>query len=66
MRLELDRTDLKEDYVDVHCTETVIDHFKEEVQNAVHVVGEATFYNRKGASDERYNVIKPPQNAVGN
>lgn len=56
MKLTIDREDLKPEHRDVNCSLLKFDHFLPEVQNAVRVVGQATFREYSGNS---YSVIRP-------
>ena len=57
MRLTVDRDDLKPEHKDVNCSQTQFEHFKPNVQQAIRVVGQATFQEFDRTN---YNVVRPP------
>jgi len=62
MRLELDETDLLDEYKDVSTSGVTFKHMKKEVQRVVALVGRATFYRNRGVKHlENYNAIYPPR-----
>ena len=60
MKLTLDREDLKPEYQNINCSQTRFQHFKEEVQKAIIVVGKAQFREYDGSN---YNAIYPTESA---
>lgn len=56
MKLTLDRDDLKEEFKDIACSRTRFEHFTSDAQDAILVVGRATFYEWDRRS---YNAIHP-------
>ncbi len=57
MKLIVDRQDLKPEHENINCSQTKFEHFKEEVQNAIVVVGYAQFREYDGSN---YNAVYPP------
>jgi len=57
MKLTLDRIDLKPEFRDINCSQTMFSHFKDDVQTAIVSAGGATFweYDRRN-----YNAILIP------
>ena len=62
MKLTLDREDLKPEHQNINCSQTRFEHFREEVQSAIVVVGKAQFREYDGSN---YNAIYPPQVNAG-
>jgi hypothetical protein len=58
MELFLDRIDLKPKHENIESSLTRFEHFKPEVQEAIKIVGRATFKNFDGSN---YNAIYPPK-----
>ena len=58
MKLTLDRLDLKSQHVNTNCSLTRYEHFTDEAQAAIRVVGRAIFAEFDGRN---YNVIHPPK-----
>lgn len=58
MKLTLDREDLRPEHVNLSCSKVRYEHLTDEAQEAVRVVGRATFqeYDRS-----RYRMIFRPQ-----
>lgn len=57
MRLKLDRDDLLPEHHDIGCSLTKYEHFKPQVQQAIRIVGRATFHGFG-----TYNEIYPSEN----
>mgnify|MGYP001610299103 CR=1 FL=1 len=57
MKLVIDRLDLLEQYRNINCSQTRLEHFSPETQKAIMAVGQATFVEFDGRS---YNVIYAP------
>lgn len=55
MKLTIDREDLRPEWQNINCSQTEFEHFNDETQRAIKVVGRATFfeYDRRN-----YNVIR--------
>jgi len=58
MKLILYREDLREEERNRNCSLTRFEHFTDEAQNAIRVVGSATFREHDHSS---HNVIVPPR-----
>lgn len=58
MKLLLDDMDLKEEHRMVNCSLTRFEHFTEEAQEAIRVVGKATYETWER---DNYNAIYPPK-----
>jgi hypothetical protein len=59
MILELLEEDLHSDCRNVPTSSVEFKHLTEEAQNAVTIVGSATFYRDKGSRKENYNRVYP-------
>lgn len=58
MTLELSREDLRKEHRDCNPSETTFEKFTGTAQEAIRVVGRATYYN---SDRSNHNVIYPPQ-----
>ncbi len=53
MQLILDRIDLKEEHKHVPCSKTKAEHFKEDIQVAIALIGWAVFYEHDRSNYNR-------------
>ena len=58
MKLTLDREDLREEHRNINCSQTRFEHFLEKAQDAIRVVGRATFWEY---ARRNHNAIYPPK-----
>lgn len=61
MKLTLDREDLRREHDGVNTSQTKFEHFNDEAQAALRVIGRGTLYEYDRSS---YNAIYPPKGEV--
>ena len=64
MKLELCENDLIEQNRDLPTSAVSFAHFRGSVQEAIIVVGSATFYRHRGTINENFNTVFPPKRTM--